>query len=263
MVLTAASVRVAIRKIKSQPDRLLTHAEELILARGYRAGIEAETCRDLLIWRNLGLAHNAAATYARDEHRDDAVAAALEGLCRAVETFDPDRGLRFSTYALHWARQRARRYAASYQETIRVAEHMVYKAHRIRKAWAHLCLELERNPTPEELEDRTGLDRATIGIARRTMALAPRSLDDPLDQSVLAAVTGGADEPFNDEHRYDELYDAILSIDLDTRSMLVRHYGLDGRKPETLQAIAMTYGYSRQAIHSRLDSALQKIREKM
>lgn len=258
---TAAQVRRAIAAIKADPDRLLTAEEERILVRAVHAGIEVRDATDILVWRNIGLARRAARIYVRPEHYEDGTAAAMQGLLMAIERFDPDRGFRFSTYAFDWCRQRARRYASTFQDTIRVAEHMVYKAVRVRKLWALMSIDLGRNPTMQEMVDQTGYDAATIAKAREVMRLTPRSTDDPDDPVLLDLAIPSAEDEVMADHQYDELRAALMMLDGDTRSMIIRHFGLDGRDPETFASIGMTYRTTRQATHSRVEHALYKLRK--
>jgi len=258
-MITGAMVRGTLRRLRSDKHRLLTQDEEQLLARAYHAGIERQECLDMLVWRNLGLAKHVAMTYARPEHIDDALAAAIRGLIRAVEGFDPDRGLKFATYAMYWCRQCARRYVSSHQETIRVPEYMVYKTHKVRRAWATLCQANGTPPSMADMETYTGLDAETIALARRTMRLEPKSLDDPEDTSIAQALTESAEDISQRLHEHDDLHEALMQLDGDARSILIRHFGLDGRTPETLQSIAMTYGVTRQRIEQRVASACKKL----
>ena len=55
------------------------------------------------------------------------------GLIRAVELYDPTRGLKFSTYAMHWVRQAITRGIANESRVIRLPVHMI---ERVQKVWA-------------------------------------------------------------------------------------------------------------------------------
>lgn len=89
--------------------RRLTAKEERALAIAARTGdIDA---RNSLIMANIGLVYLVArphrglgeATY------NDLVQAGIFGVMRAIETFEPERGLKFSTYAVHWIRTKMQR----------------------------------------------------------------------------------------------------------------------------------------------------------
>jgi RNA polymerase sigma factor (sigma-70 family) len=70
-----------------------------------RAAAGEEPIRGLVISANRGLAVKAAEKWARrnpEMHIDDLIQAGSVGLIRAVDKFDPHRGYKFSTYAMHW-----------------------------------------------------------------------------------------------------------------------------------------------------------------
>lgn len=84
----------------------LTHEEEQALARRVQAGDRA--ARNALVEANLGLVYDMARHFwTRDvaTERRDLEQCGVLGLMEAAERFDPERGVRFSTYAWQWIRQ--------------------------------------------------------------------------------------------------------------------------------------------------------------
>src|SRR5215217_3878875 len=89
---------------------LLTPAEEVRLALRVERGDLA--AKERMIEANLRLVVHIARAYQRADHGlalADLVQEGTFGLVRAVEKFDPRRGLRFSTYATIWIRQSIQR----------------------------------------------------------------------------------------------------------------------------------------------------------
>jgi RNA polymerase sigma-32 factor len=83
-----------------------TRAEELALFRSYAAE-KAPRVREEIINRNLRLVVSVASRYAAATEGHalmDAVQDGCIGLMRAIETFDPERGVRFLSYAVPWIR---------------------------------------------------------------------------------------------------------------------------------------------------------------
>jgi RNA polymerase sigma factor (sigma-70 family) len=117
---------------RQQP--LLTKAEEIELGRRVQAGDKSAI--DELVTRNLGLAVD----YAMQRKSSsvvglaDLASEACFGLIEAAKRFDPDRGVRFSTYASHWIRCYLANVIQDNMGELRVPRHAQYLLSRLRKA---------------------------------------------------------------------------------------------------------------------------------
>ncbi len=92
-----------------RPRRRLTAEDEQALA--YRIQTWGDIdARNALVLANLGLVHLVANQMRRTGIRyEDMVQEGTLGLLRATETFEPDRGIRFSTYCVYWIRAKIQR----------------------------------------------------------------------------------------------------------------------------------------------------------
>lgn len=98
-----------------QLKRTLTAEQERLLA--YRVQtLGCVDARNLLVEKNLGLVHVVLRNANRQVYGEDLVQEARLGLLRAVETFNPTMGIRFSTYAAHWIAARVGRYRQKQQK---------------------------------------------------------------------------------------------------------------------------------------------------
>src|SRR5206468_2942730 len=86
------------------------------------------------------------------------------GLMKAVDRFQYRRGFKFSTYATWWIRQAITRAIADHSRTIRIPVHMVETLNRISRVNRNLVNEIGREPTPEELAQRTGVPAKKVRL---------------------------------------------------------------------------------------------------
>jgi RNA polymerase sigma-B factor len=111
-----------------------------------------------LVERFLPLAKRVALRYARSgEPIDDLLQVACVGLLKAIDRFDPDRGLDFSSYALPTIAGELRRYFRDCGWAVHIPRPDQERFLAVRSANRALSAELGRSPTPREVAASTGL----------------------------------------------------------------------------------------------------------
>lgn len=142
--------------------------------------------REQLVAAHLGLAEYLARRFAnRGEPLDDLVQVASLGLIKAVDRFDPDRGVEFSTYATHTIVGELKRHFRDRGWAVRAPRRMQELYLRLGKVVATLGQELGRSPTIAELaaevsvSEEDVLEALEAGQAYRSTSLdAPAGTDE-------------------------------------------------------------------------------------
>jgi RNA polymerase sigma-B factor len=172
------------------------------------AQTRAPETRDELIEAHLGLAEYLARRFSnRGEPLDDLVQVASVGLLKAVDRFDPGRGVEFSTYATHTIVGELKRHFRDKGWAVRAPRRMQELYLRLGKIVSTLSQELGRSPTIPELatdaqvSEEEVLEALEAGQAYRFASLdAPSPGDD--DGDSMSSHLGAEDAGLVDaEHR--------------------------------------------------------------
>jgi RNA polymerase primary sigma factor len=248
--------------------RLLTHEEEIDLARRAREG--DETARSRLIEKNLRLVIPVAKKYrGMGLPFGDLIQEGNIGLMRGADKFDPEKGFRFSTYATWWIRQAIQRAVADKGRTIRVPVHMGEKIRKMARAYNELSIELEREPTDEEVAERLGWVVERVKEVKSAIPDAT-SLNQPLSSDEGSSEVGDLIEDERESRMVGEvvrelethrLMESVERLPERQRRVLVRRYGLDGEKPATLADLSEELAVSRERVRQLQREAERILRD--
>ena len=278
MVGAASERRVAARD-RETPDaltaylsrisrgELLTHREEVELGRRVVAG--DRLARRTLIEKNLRLVVSVAVKYRRSGvPLEDLIQEGNIGLIEAVERFDPERGLRFSSYAVWRIRKAVQIAAADESSPIRVPRRAQYRLETLNRAQAELRAELGREPDESEAAKRLGWSVAETHAAS-SAAVDARSLDQPYGPTEdaptfaeLVADESAPDIPESVARRMEleRIRRAVERLPERSRRVVVRRYGLDGGEPVGLAELAAELGISRQGVSQLQQRSVRRLK---
>ena len=187
------------------------------------------------------------------------------GLMKAVDRFQYRRGFKFSTYATWWIRQAITRAIADHSRTIRIPVHMVETLNRISRVNRAMVNELGREPTPEELAQRTGVPAKKVRLILES-SRKPLSLETPIgDDSELG--------DFLEDKSAGSPNDTLLTHDLTTqveralamlspkeKEILRLRFGIGEEGEHTLEEVGKRFAVTRERIRQIEAKALRKLR---
>ena len=230
---------------------------------------EADSLRWKLAMSQQRIAyHEARKLASRMMDRSDLTQEGYVGLLRAAKRFDPERGLRFSTYARWWVRAQITRAIDQNGRVVRLPGAAVEQLRNLRKA--------QRDHEQEgaewsiaDLAEQAGVDpeRAEFLLSRGEAV----SLDEPVDED------GPRSRPLGgllaDEDAIDPLVDAIDKqethralaavghLDERQRFVVTSRFGLDGDQPKSLAEVGRLMSLSRERVRQLEKEALRALRE--
>lgn len=222
---------------------------------------------DELVCANLRLVVHVAKRYQRpDRPLLDVIQDGNLGLLRAAEKFDFSRGFKFSTYAMWWIRQGIDRGDARTGSPIRIPVH----ARERRRIVDRAVRDLEAAGVPFDVDDVAATASlppeevvAALSHPQVTVSLDAHvgADDDDVTLGALVAVADTADPSTDavDAAGVAELRRALDRLDGRHREVLVRRFGLGGRRPETYREIAEDLGVSAQRVQGMQRAALARL----
>lgn len=194
------------------------------------------------------------------------------GLMRAADKFDGSKGFKFSTYATWWIRQSIERGIGDRGRVIRIPVHVHEKVQRVKRALRRLTVRLDRDPTLTELAAETHLDEGTVQFVLDFMHPV-LSLDALLGDDGdlhLSDVIADGDQRDGRADPAEIVSHAMLVSDvartlnalLPDRAVdvIARRFGLGTNEQETLEAIAVDHGVTRERIRQIEGTSLKTLR---
>jgi RNA polymerase primary sigma factor len=245
---------------------LLTHAEEIELARSAAAG--DEMARRKLIESNLRLVIAIARRYtSTGVPLIDLIQEGNLGLMRAAEKFDYRRGCHFGTYATWWIRQAVSRAAGEQSRLIHLPEHVATRLRKVRRVAAQLSQENGLDPLPEQIAEACNINLEEVvdllGIIEQPVSLdapvddeARYSLADTLEDSAAPAPAETASQHLLGE----ELHRALALLTPRERAVITLRYGIGDGRSRTLLEVGKELGISRERVRQLEVVALMKLR---
>jgi RNA polymerase primary sigma factor len=190
------------------------------------------------------------------------------GLMTAARKFDPDRGVKFISYAVWWIRQAIQASIARQGRSVRVPLNRTADLNRLARTTTLLKERLGRMPTVEELVRATGLTPEAVRSLSALHTEAVR-LDHPTRdgdsteriERFAAPEDKATDAATMAASRSEDIEAALATLAPRDAKVLRLYFGLDDGRSRTLEEIGRMMGVTRERIRQLRDRALRQLRE--
>ncbi|MBN1297929.1 RNA polymerase sigma factor RpoD/SigA [bacterium] len=258
-------LQLYLKRFKEYPE--LTRDEEMVLAERIQA-TDDEDAVLRLVEANLRYVALIAKKYVKSGLPvEDLINEGTIGLMAAARRFEPDRGVKFITYAVWWIRQAILYAIASKSRMVRLPPKQENLLHNINKSSSKLMQIYGRQPTLDEIARDLHVDPQDV---EKLVQLGWNSISLESDGEDQDDRDTGMDIPDNriaaeDQIIQDEFVDDVdllLTCLSDREKDILRmHFGFDG-DPLTLQQIGRRFNLTRERIRQIEQRAIEKLRRK-
>ena len=255
--------KVIICGVNTSKLKVLTEEEKRELMVRVRDG--DETARREMICGNLRLVLSIVQRFTgRKENPDDLFQVGCIGLIKAVDNFDIDKEVMFSTYAVPMIVGEVRRYLRD-SSSVRISRSIRDLAYRSLQARDELAATLDRDPTPEEIATHLGVPREQIVNAMEAI-IEPISLYEPVfsengDSLYVIDQLSDTSRDSTDESWLENiaLREAVRTLTPREQKIIhLRYY-----KDKTQMEIASEIGISQAQVSRVEKAALEKLKKQL
>lgn len=244
----------------------ITPDEEKSLARQFQSG--DNSALKTMVEANLKFVVSIAKKYrGRGVPFMDLINEGNLGLIEAAKRFDPERNVKFITYAVWWIRQAILHAIAEQSGIFRISHKTLNLLNKMARRYEILHKKLERPPTPSEMAEDLQITELELNSILLNV-YDSQSLDNTISDSddmnlsdIIEQMTvPGADESLVKKSFVEHLNESLSLLNEREMTILVHRYGLNGEDQKTLQEIGEILGLSRERVRQIEKSSLAKIR---
>jgi RNA polymerase primary sigma factor len=189
------------------------------------------------------------------------------GLIEAAKRFDPERNVKFISYAVWWVRQAIFHALSEHARVFRLPQKLSGQVSRLQNLREAMAAELRRSPTNAELAEKTELSEEQVATLLRAggddVSLSAAvgedgslELGDTLEQESIPS----AELELIRTSFESQIQGMVADLEAKEREVIRMRFGLDGEEPRTLQEIGDALGLSRERVRQIESKAKEKLR---
>ena len=260
-------IEIYFREISKYP--LLTQEEEKEYIKKAKEG--DKTAIEKIILSNLRFVVEIASKYrGMGVPIEDLINEGNIGLMKAIRYFDPNKGVKFLSYAIWWIRQSIMKALDERSQLIRIPSDQKTKIRKIKKAEMEYFQKYGELPTIEELSKITGLPKKEIEtsyeIFHKELSLdrpftesEKRTWEEMLEQKALPS----PEEFYKKEYIREKIKKALEELDKKERDIIYLYFGIEDDIPRSLEEVGKIMNLSKERVRQLKERALLKLKEKL
>lgn len=272
-VMSGGSLNTYLSAVNAIP--VLTAEQEKVLALRLRDQQDLDAARQLVLAHLRFVVHIARGYAGYGLNQGDLIQEGNVGLMKAIKRYDPDKGVRLVSFAVHWIKAEIHEYILRNWRIVRVAttkaqRKLFFNLRSAKKKLAWLTHD-EAKAIARDLDvDVTTVYEMEGRMSAHDMAFDPRSDDD--DEEAFHAPSHFLEDKSADplmqlessdweEDSTERLYRALEGLDERSRDILTQRWLGDGKV--TLHDLADRYGVSAERVRQLEQNAMKKLRSSM